>query len=62
MNKFTIVLLTIWTVLAVAAFVCAFFCPIVPKIIGIAFGALNGIAISGIALQYINYKNEQKVK
>lgn len=62
MDKLTTVLLIIWTVLAVAAFVCSFFCPIVPMIIGIAFGVLNCIAIGGIALQYFKVKNEQKVR
>lgn len=37
----------IWAVLAIISFICAFFCPLFPKIIGLAFGALNlGVIIT----------------
>ena len=37
----------IWAFLAIVSFICAFFCPLFPKIIGLAFGALNlGVIIT----------------
>lgn len=41
MNKGAYILITIWTLLALGAFIGSFWCPLVPKIIGIAFGIIN---------------------
>ena len=47
MSKMTKILMGIWAVLAIVSFICAFFCPLFPKIIGIAFGVLNlGVIIT----------------
>lgn len=58
MDKTTIILLLIWVVLALAAFISAFFCPLIPKIIGIVFGTMNVFVASGIFLQ-IKYLNKK---
>ena len=42
----------IWAFLAIVSFICAFFCPIFPKIIGIAFGVLNLSVIVTLAITY----------
>ena len=47
MSKMTKIMMGIWAVLAIISFICAFFCPLFPKIIGLAFGALNlGVIIT----------------
>jgi preprotein translocase subunit SecF len=46
MNKFTKWLFAIWMVLAIVAFISAFFTPVVfIKIIGIVFGSMNSLVI-----------------
>ena len=52
MNKMTKIMLWIWAVLAIVSFICAFFCPISPKIIGIAFGVLNLTVIITLVITY----------
>lgn len=52
MNKMTKIMLGIWAVLAIVSFICAFFCPIFPKIIGIAFGVLNLSVIITLVIAY----------
>ena len=52
MNKMTKIMLGIWAVLAIVSFICAFFCPIFPKIIGIAFGVLNLSVILTLVITY----------
>ena len=42
----------IWAVLAIVSFICAFFCPLFPKIIGIAFGVLNLGVIITLVITY----------
>ena len=42
----------IWAFLAIVSFICAFFCPIFPKIIGIAFGVLNLSVILTLVITY----------
>ena len=42
----------IWAFLAIVSFICAFFCPIFPKIIGIAFGVLNLTVIITLVITY----------
>ena len=47
MSKMSKIMMGIWAVLAIISFICAFFCPLFPKIIGLAFGALNlGVIIT----------------
>ena len=47
MSKMSKIMTGIWAVLAIVSFICAFFCPLFPKIIGLAFGALNlGVIIT----------------
>ena len=46
------IMLGIWAVLAIVNFICAFFCPIFPKIIGIAFGVLNLSVILTLVITY----------
>ena len=48
----TKIMLGIWAVLAIVSFICAFFCPIFPKIIGIAFGVLNLSVIITLVITY----------
>ena len=51
----------IWAFLAIVSFICAFFCPIFPKIIGLAFGALNlGVIITLVVayFQGLYWKNK----
>ena len=52
MSKMTKIMLGIWAVLAIVSFICAFFCPIFPKIIGIAFGVLNFSVILTLVITY----------
>ena len=48
----TKIMLGIWAFLAIVSFICAFFCPIFPKIIGIAFGVLNLSVILTLVITY----------
>ena len=48
----TKIMLWIWAFLAIVSFICAFFCPIFPKIIGIAFGVLNLSVILTLVITY----------
>ena len=52
MDKMTKIMLGIWAVLAIVSFICAFFCPLFPKIIGIAFGVLNLSVILTLVITY----------
>ena len=57
----TKIMLGIWAVLAIISFICAFFCPLFPKIIGLAFGALNlGVIITLVVayFQGLYWKNK----
>jgi uncharacterized membrane protein required for colicin V production len=61
MSNFNKILNGVWACLAIMSFVCAFFCPLFPKIIGLAFGAINMITILTVViafLQQIYYKNK----
>ena len=59
MNKMSKIMMGIWAVLAIVSFICAFFCPIFPKIIGIAFGGLNIITIMTWVISYSVLKRRQ---
>lgn len=48
----------IWMVLAIAAFASSFFVPLIPKIIGLVFGAVNISLIFVLAIDY--FKNKKK--
>ena len=52
MSKMTKILMGIWAVLAILSFICAFFCPLFPKIIGLAFGVLNLSVIITLVVAY----------
>ena len=52
MSKMTKIMLWIWAFLAIVSFICAFFCPLFPKIIGIAFGVLNLGVIITLVITY----------
>ena len=52
-TKFNMIMIWIWCFLAIASFVCAFFCPILPKIIGIAFGGLNILTMLVVLITYV---------
>ena len=61
MSKMTKIMLWIWAVLAIVSFICAFFCPLFPKIIGLAFGVLNlGVIITLVVayFQGLYWKNK----
>lgn len=59
MSKMSKIMLGIWVFLAIVSFICAFFCPIFPKIIGIAFGGLNIITIMTWVISYSVLKRRQ---
>ena len=51
----------VWVCLAILSFVCAFFCPLIPKIVGIVFGSINIITILSLVIAYfqsIYYKKK----
>lgn len=52
MEKFTKIYMIIWACLAVLSFVCAFFCPLFIKIIGLTFGTLNILTILTVVIAY----------
>ena len=63
MSKMTKILMGIWAVLAILSFICAFFCPLFPEIIGLAFGSLNILVILTYVIAYFQglyWKNKLK--
>ena len=52
MSKMSKIMMGIWAFLAIVSFICAFFCPLFPKIIGIAFGVLNLGVIITLVITY----------
>ena len=60
MDGFSKIMLGIWAVLAIVSFICAFFCPLFPKIIGLAFGALNLGVIITLVVAYFQGLNWKK--
>lgn len=63
MDKVTKILMLIWSVLAIASFVCGFFTtPLIAKIIGIAFGVQNMMIIGGLIYSKIIEKRAAKKK
>lgn len=61
MNKFSKILLIIWSLLAIINFVFAFSAPLYLKIIGIVFGTLNVIVIITWVLSYFVMKGNQNM-
>ena len=61
MDKFTKIMMAIWAILAVAAFVCAFFTsPILAKVVGIVFGVDNLMIIGGLV--YSKFMEKRALK
>lgn len=52
MEKFIKIFWTVWACLALISFVSAFWAPLFYKIIGIAFGSINIIAILSVVISY----------
>ena len=59
-NKVTKILFTIWTVLAVAAFVAGFWAPVWIKVIDIVFGSFNLLIIGSWLSAIIQGRREYK--
>ena len=60
-NNVTKILMLVWSILAIASFVCAFFtAPIVAKIVGIVFGVNNLMIIGGLIYSKIVEKRALK--
>ena len=61
MDKFSLVLFTIWMVLAVASFVCNFFIPVTfIRVLGWVFGGFNLLIISSWVTAYFKEKAAMK--
>lgn len=52
MEKFIKIFWIVWVCLALISFVSAFWAPLFYKIIGIAFGSINIIAILSVVISY----------
>lgn len=52
MEKFIKIFWTVWVCLALVSFISAFWAPLFFKIIGIAFGSINIIAILSVVISY----------
>lgn len=52
MEKFTKIFWIVWVCLALVSFISAFWAPLFYKIIGIAFGSINIIAILSVVISY----------
>ena len=52
--------MAVWMVLAIAAFVSSFYCPIVPMIIGLCFGSMNIGVILALIAALIEGRKENK--
>lgn len=65
MDKKTKIMFIIWCVMAVISFATGFFLPLIPKIINIAFGAMNlliiGAWLASIVEGRIEYRKQQKL-
>jgi hypothetical protein len=61
MSKFSKILMGVWVCLALLSFVCAFFCPTFPMIIGLVFGGSNMLVILSVVISYFQllyYRNK----
>lgn len=57
MDKFSLILFTIWMVLAVASFICNFFIPVTfIRVLGYCFGGFNLMIISSWITAYFKEK------
>lgn len=52
MDKFGKIIFLVWTILAIASFVCSFWAPLFIKIVGIVFGALNLMIIGSWVITF----------
>ena len=52
MEKFTKIFWIVWVCLALVSFISSFWAPLFYKIIGIAFGSINIIAILSVVISY----------
>jgi hypothetical protein len=52
MSNLSKIMLGVWSVLAIMSFVCAFFAPIFPMIVGLAFGGLNIMIVLTLVISY----------
>lgn len=68
MEKFTKIFWIVWVCLALVSFISAFWAPLFYKIIGIAFGSINIIAILSVVISYFqgafnkNIENELQLQ
>lgn len=65
MTKLSKIIFGIWAALAIISFIYAFWLPIIPKIIGITFGALNVMTLLTLVISYFQglyYSNKFKKK
>lgn len=53
MNKTSKIMMIVWAALAIVCFVCAFFCPLIPKIFGLVFGGMNIMVIMTLVITYL---------
>ena len=63
MTKLSKIIFGIWAALAIVSFIYAFWLPIIPKIIGITFGALNVMTLLSLVISYFQglyYSNKIK--
>lgn len=63
MTKLGKIIFGIWAALAIISFIYAFWLPIIPKIIGITFGALNVMTLLTLVISYFQglyYSNKMK--
>jgi len=60
MDKLTKILMVIWVVLAIASFTASFWAPLVIKIIGIVFGAMNLMIIGSWVVSLRQGRKEYK--
>lgn len=63
MTKLSKIIFGIWAALAIISFIYAFWLPIIPKIIGITFGALNVMILLTLVISYFQglyYSNKIK--
>lgn len=54
MEKFTVIMMIVWAVLAIASFVASFWAPLFIKVLGLVFGTLNISLIGGWIITYFN--------
>lgn len=61
MEKFTVIMMIVWAVLAIASFVASFWSPLFIKVLGLVFGTLNISLIGGWVFNYFQEKKNNKL-